>query len=110
MMAQGEAIYKAKCMACHQDKGQGVPNVFPPLAQADYLLADKVRAVAQTLNGSKEGITVNGVKYSQPMPPQVQTKEEAVAVINYVLNSFGNKGGYVTMEDVKDVVIDPIKL
>ncbi len=41
------------------------------------------------------------------MPQQVDTKEEAVAVINYVLNSWGNDGGMVTLEEVKDVVIDP---
>ena len=43
------------------------------------------------------------------MPPQVDNKEDAVAVINYVLNNFGNKGGTVTLEDVKNVVINPRK-
>jgi hypothetical protein len=41
------------------------------------------------------------------MPPQVDTKDDAVAVINYVLNNFGNNGGKVTLEDVKDVEILP---
>jgi mono/diheme cytochrome c family protein len=41
------------------------------------------------------------------MPPQVTTKEDAVAVINYVLNNFGNNGGHVTLDDVKDVKILP---
>lgn len=107
MMPKGEAIYKAKCVVCHQATGMGVENVFPPLANSDYLLADKVRAVAQTLNGSKEEMIVNGKKYTQEMVPQVDTKEDAVAVINYVLNNFGNKGGYVTLDEVKDVVIKP---
>ncbi len=107
MMPKGEQIYKAKCVVCHQATGMGVENVFPPLANSDYLLADKARAVAQTLNGSKMEMTVNGKKYTQEMVPQVDTKEDAVAVINYVLNNFGNKGGYVTMDQVKDVVINP---
>jgi nitrite reductase (NO-forming) len=107
MMPKGEAIYKAKCVVCHQATGLGIENVFPPLANADYLLADKVRAVAQTLNGSKVEMIVNGKKYNQEMVPQVDTKEDAVAVINYVLNNFGNKGGYVTMEEVKDLEIKP---
>lgn len=107
MMPKGEQIYKAKCVVCHQANGQGVENVFPPLANSDYLLADKVRAVAQTLNGSKVEMVVNGKKYNQEMTPQVDTKEDAVAVINYVLNNFGNNGGYVTLDDVKNIEIKP---
>ena len=107
MMPKGEQIYKAKCVVCHQTTGMGVENVFPPLASSDYLLADKVRAVAQTLNGSKIEMTVNGKKYTQEMLPQVDTKEDAVAIINYVLNNFGNKGGFVTLDEVKGVEIKP---
>lgn len=106
-MAKGEQIYKTKCIVCHQATGLGVPAVFPPLANSDYLLADKVRAVSQALNGSKMEITVNGSKYTQEMPQQVDTKEDAVAVINYVLNNFGNKGGYVTLAEVQGVEIKP---
>jgi len=106
-MARGEQIYKEKCIVCHQADGKGLPGAFPPLAKSDYLLADKIRAVAQTLNGSNEPMTVNGQVYHAPMVPQVNTKEDAVAVINYVLNNFGNDGGYVTLEEVKDIVIQP---
>lgn len=106
-LAKGEQIYKSKCVVCHQPTGLGIPNVFPPLANSDYLLADKIRAVAQTLNGSKTELIVNGNKFTQEMVPQVDTKEDAVAVINYVLNNFGNNGGYVTLDQVQGVVIKP---
>ena len=105
MMPRGEEIYKTKCTVCHQVTGLGIDNVFPPLSKADYLLADKVRAVAQTLNGSKIEMTVNGKKYSQEMVPQVDTKEDAVAVINYVLNNLGNKDGFVTLAEVEAIEI-----
>jgi len=74
---------------------------------ADYLFADKVRAVAQTLNGSHKEMVINNVTYNMPMTPQVDTKEDAVAVINYVLNAWGNNGGTVRLEDVKDVKVNP---
>jgi nitrite reductase (NO-forming) len=109
MMPRGEEIYKTKCTVCHGVAGLGIENVFPPLAKADYLLADKVRAVAQTLNGSKLDMVVNGKTYSQEMVPQVDTKEDAVAVINYVLNNFGNKDGFVTMAEVESLEIKPRK-
>ncbi|MFZ4706432.1 MAG: c-type cytochrome [Bacteroidales bacterium] len=105
-MVLGESIYTTKCKVCHQPDGKGIKGAFPPLAASDYLLADKVRAVSQALNGSNMEIVVNGEKYKALMPQQVNTKEEAVAVINYVLNTFGNNGGTVTLDEVKDVVID----
>ncbi|MFA5973611.1 MAG: cytochrome c [Lentimicrobiaceae bacterium] len=110
-MAMGKKIYEtpAKCITCHQADGKGVKGAFPPLAGSDYLLADKKRAVAQVLNGSHHAIVVNGDTYTGEMLQQVGTHEEAVAVINYVLNNFGNNGGYITVDEVKDIVIDPRK-
>ncbi len=102
---KGAKIYKEKCVACHQLTGMGVPGAFPPLKGSDYLKADKKRAIAQVLNGSNHGITVNGVKYSIPMPPQVDNYEDAVAVVNYVLNAWGNNYGTVTLADAKGIKI-----
>lgn len=106
-MARGEQIYKEKCIVCHQANGQGLPNAFPSLAGSRFLLENKVLAVSQVLNGSANVKANRTIKYPAPMPPQVTTKDDAVAVINYVLNNFGNNGGHVTLEDVKDVVILP---
>jgi nitrite reductase (NO-forming) len=102
---KGAEIYNAKCIACHLATGEGMPGVFPPLKGADYLLKDKKRAVKQVLNGSNEEMVVNGITYTMPMTPQVDTKEDAVAVINYVLNAWGNDGGTVSLDDVKDIEI-----
>lgn len=107
MMARGEQIYKEKCLACHQANGQGLPNVFPSLVGSDFLLNQTVLAVSQVLNGSEKVPSAKTVKYPAPMPPQADTKEDAVAVINYVLNNFGNDGGFVTLDDVTDIVIEP---
>lgn len=101
----GEKIYKEKCIVCHLENGQGIKGQFPPLANSDYLLADKKRAVEQVLNGSNHEITVNGEKYTMPMPPQVDNHQDAVNVVNYILNSWGNNGGTITLEEVKDIQI-----
>jgi nitrite reductase (NO-forming) len=101
----GAKIYSTKCVVCHQATGLGLPGAFPPLKGSDYLLADKKRAVAQVLNGSNHEITVNGAKYNVPMPPQVDNYQDAVDVINYVLNAWGNKGGTITVAEVKDIKI-----
>lgn len=99
----GEAIYKEKCIVCHQADGKGLATAFPPLAGSDYLLADPKRAVHQVIHGSHEDMIVNGVTYNQPMVPQVTTHQEAIDVINYVLNSWGNDGGILSLEDVSDI-------
>jgi mono/diheme cytochrome c family protein len=107
MMARGEKIYKEKCIICHQANGEGILHAFPPLKDSDYLFADKIRAVEQVLNGSHEDMIVNGILYNAPMPPQVDNHYDAVAVTNYVLNSWGNEGGYVALDDVKHIEIGP---
>lgn len=101
----GAKIYNTKCFVCHQANGEGIANAFPPLKGSDYLLKDKKRAVAQVLNGSNEPMVVNGATYTMPMPFQVDTHQDAVDVINYVLNEWGNKGGTITLEEVKDIKI-----
>ena len=102
---EGAKIYAAKCVACHQVNGMGIPSAFPPLKNSDYLFADKKRAVEQVLNGSHEEMIVNGVTYNLPMAYQVDTHKNAVDVINYVLNAWGNKGGEITLDEVKDIKI-----
>lgn len=105
MMARGEQVYKEKCIACHQANGQGLAGAFPTLVGSEFLLNNKVLAVSQVLNGSEVVASSTEKKYPAPMPPQTDSREDAVAVINYVLNNFGNSGGYVTMEEVADVEI-----
>ncbi len=103
-LAAGKAIYEGKgtCSVCHQLTGLGMAPTFPPLAKADYLLADKKRAVEQTLYGSKSPIVVNGSTYPGGlMTVPALTDQEVVDVVNYVLNSWGNKGGVVTLDEVK---------
>ena len=105
---RGAEIYYRKCMACHHVTGMGLPGTFPPLKGSDFLkAASKKRLIEQVLNGSKEPLTVNGMTYSTPMPPQVDNVQDAVAVVNYILNSWGNNYGKATVKDVKDV--KPVK-
>ena len=100
----GKAIYEGKgtCVTCHQKNGAGIPPTFPPLANADYLLEDKHRAIKQTMYGADEPITVNGITYPGGIMTTVElTNKEVRDVVNYILNSWGNDGGVVTIEDVK---------
>lgn len=102
-LSAGEAIYTGKgtCATCHQKDGAGLAPAFPPLANADYLLADKNRAIHQTMYGAKEAITVNGVEFPGGIMTMVELTDQEVAdVVNYILNSWGNDGGTVTLDEV----------
>jgi nitrite reductase (NO-forming)/hydroxylamine reductase len=103
-LAEGQKVYQAACAACHQPNGKGLPPAFPPLAQSDYMLKDKVRAIATVVHGKTGPITVNNVKYDSVMPPMPQLKDLDIAnVLTYASNSWGNKGWLVSATDVKAV-------
>ncbi len=103
-IARGKQVYMQVCFACHLPDGQGLPQVFPPLAGSDYLLEDKGRAIRVVLNGMTGPVTVNGETYNSAMPPQDQLNEEQVAdVLTYILNAWGNDGGTVSVDDVRRV-------
>ena len=98
---RGKEIYLRNCVSCHMDQGEGLEGIFPPLANSDYLMADKKRAIKQSLYGVSGEMTVNGKAYNGEMNGFDITDEEMSDLMNYILNSFGNKGGIVTPEDVK---------
>src|SRR5687768_8142211 len=67
-IARGKEVYAAQCVSCHQDQGEGIEDVYPPLAKADYLMADKSRSIVQVLYGASGEMKVNGKTYNSDMP------------------------------------------
>jgi mono/diheme cytochrome c family protein len=99
-IARGKDVYTAQCMSCHQEQGEGIEDVYPPLAKSDYLMADKTRSIKQTLHGLSGEIKVNGKTYNGEMSSFDLTDEEVSDVLNYVRNSWSNKGAAVTPQEV----------
>lgn len=100
-MERGKKVFLSVCFACHMQEGQGLPGVFPPLAGSDYLKADKDRAVRIPIKGLSGPITVNGKPYNNVMPPQTLDDAQIADVLTYVMNSWGNDYGTVSVSDVK---------
>jgi nitrite reductase (NO-forming) len=100
---EGKALYASYCSMCHQPEGQGIAGAFPPLAKSDYLMADTKRAIGIIKNGLQGEITVNGKKYNNVMPAQALDDQQVAHVLNYVRNSWGNKGKIITAAEVKAV-------
>jgi nitrite reductase (NO-forming) len=98
---RGKEVYDTQCITCHMEKGEGIEGAFPPLAKSDYLMADKNRSIKQILEGATGEMTVNGKTYNGEMPAIDLTDEQVSDVLNYVRNSWGNKGAAVTPAEVK---------
>jgi len=98
---RGKDIYITYCLTCHLDQGEGIEDVYPPLAKADYLMADKKRSIQQVLYGANGEMKVNGKVYNTEMVGIDLANQQASDVLNYIRNSFGNKGSAVTPEEVK---------
>ncbi len=103
----GKKLFTSICAACHQPSGQGLPNVFPPLAGSDFLNADKSRAIKIVMAGRQGEVVVNGTKFNNNMPAFPLGDEDIANVLTFVYNSFGNSGLEVTPEEVKTVRAQP---
>ena len=92
--ADGAKIY-AQCAGCHQQNGQGIPAVFPPLAGhvAEILAKEGGREylILVLLYGLQGQIEVKGVKYNGVMSSFAQLKDEEIAaVLNHIATAWGD--------------------
>ena len=106
-MDAGKDIYAGSCLACHLNEGQGIASVFPPLAKSDYLMEDVDRNTKNLIEGLSGQIEVNGTAYNGNMPASGLDDKDIADVLNYIMNSWGNKAKkMVTEANVKKVRAD----
>ncbi len=98
---RGKELYTSYCITCHMEQGEGLEDVYPPLAKADYLMADKKRSIQQVIYGASGEMKVNGKTYNAEMTGFDLSDQEISDLLNYVRNSFGNKGAAITPDEVK---------
>ena len=90
-IADGEEIYQDFCLQCHLSNGEGVSGIYPPLANSDYLFDDIDRSIRNIKYGLSGPIIVNDEEYNAVMLNNGLDDEEISDVMNYILNSWGNK-------------------
>ena len=89
LVKQGEAVYKANCVACHQADGNGLPPAFPSLHGSKVANGPAAAHIAQIINGKNN------------MPPfKGLSDADIAAVATYERTSWGNKGSVVQPKDV----------
>jgi hypothetical protein len=80
--------------------GKGVDGIFPPLAKSDFLFKQMEESIKAIKFGGIDGeIIVNGVKYNSKMEKIGLYDDEIADIMNYILNSWGNKYDKIITEE-----------
>ncbi|MGD0744611.1 MAG: cytochrome c [Verrucomicrobiota bacterium] len=106
MLAQGKRNYDMICGVCHGPDGMGKPNQAPPLAGSEWVNTKGFQRLAHIpLTGLNGPITVGGKDWNLNMAPMGAALSDAdlANVLTYIRESWGNKAGPVTADDVKSV-------
>ncbi len=97
----GGQIFAAKCVACHQTNGQGIPGVFPPLAGSEWVTGSDKVLVQIPLHGIIGVVRVKGAPYNGAMPVFDSLSDaEIAAVLSYVRSQWGNSAPAVSVATV----------
>jgi mono/diheme cytochrome c family protein len=96
------ALYAARCAACHQPTGTGLPGVFPPLAGSEWVNGKGDTLASILLHGVTGTITVNGATFNGAMPTfkDQLNDEEIAALATYLRSQWGNHAPAVTADVV----------
>jgi mono/diheme cytochrome c family protein len=102
LLRRGAKVYKDQCESCHQPNGEGVPRVYPPLANnAAITMRNAVNPIRVVLNGgfppSTEG---NPRPYGMPPFHQELGNDDVAAVVTYIRRSWGNNAEPTTAAEV----------
>jgi mono/diheme cytochrome c family protein len=95
-------LYKQKCADCHQPAGQGVPRIYPPLANNDAITTrNPVNAIRMVLNGGFPPSTRGNPRpYGMPPFAQELNDNEIAAVVTYIRRAWGNQAPAVRPAEV----------
>jgi len=100
-IAAGKIFFTQNCKACHQEDGNGIKGVFPPLAKSDFLLGDRKRAIRTVMYGLDGKVTVNGNEFNGVMPALGLDDEDLANVLSFISNNWGNSAKEFTPAEVK---------
>ncbi len=86
LKAEGEKVYAANCVACHQANGKGIPGTFAALDGSKIATGPKAEHINIVMNG-KNGTAMAAFKHLSDV--------QIAAVVTYERNAWGNTAGDV---------------
>jgi mono/diheme cytochrome c family protein len=102
---RGLAVFNLTCAACHGVDGKGVPETFPPLDGAAWVIGDPERATKIVLHGLMGELEVKGHTYNNVMAPlgAALNDQQIADVLTYVRQNWSNDASPVSEEQVSKV-------
>ncbi|QBF83413.1 cytochrome c oxidase subunit II [Shewanella maritima] len=85
LMSEGEQVYMASCVACHQANGAGLPGAFPSLIGSPIIKGDVSGHIEVVKNGAP-GTAMQAFG-------ALLTPRQIAAVVTYERNAWGNNSG-----------------
>lgn len=89
-ISRGKEIYANHCASCHLSKGQGIPGVFPPLNNSNWLTEKRAETIHAVKFGLNKPIIVNEEEYDNIMPQTGLNDTQIADVLNYIFNTWDN--------------------
>lgn len=101
---QGKILYTRYCANCHQENGEGLRGLVPPLAKSDYLSTHRSELPCVIRRGQKGEIVVNGITYGTQEMPGLKdfTEFEIGNILNYVSTTWGNNEKIWITDEVRE--------
>jgi mono/diheme cytochrome c family protein len=102
---QGDKLYEKNCAACHGDKGQGVPGIYPALAGNRAVTLASHNNLVQVVRQGGFMPTTAGNPRPFGMPPygQLLNNQEIAGIATFIRQSWGNSAPPVSSLDVLHV-------
>jgi len=100
--ARGAKLYEQHCLACHGEKGEGVPRAYPPLAGSrSVTMASPANLVHIVLEGGFPPATAGNPR-PFGMPPFATTlaNGDVADLLSFIRTAWGNNGGDVSALEV----------
>lgn len=99
----GAVLYQRECMACHMEDGSGLEQLYPPLANSDWLRDNQDTLACIIRNGIQGPMVVNGREYDGIMAPHADlTDGQIYNIITYINAAWGNDLSRPNLAEVKE--------
>ncbi len=100
----GTKIFKENCQVCHMPNGVGQPGAVPALAGSEWVDGpefNEKRLVGIVVKGLKGPVSVKGVNFNSQMQSwEPLGPKKIAAVLTFVRQEWGNKGGEIAEAQV----------
>jgi mono/diheme cytochrome c family protein len=99
---QTKKLYLSNCGHCHGENGEGYKDIYPPLANADFIKKNPDYLACILRYGINNEIVVNGKTYNQPMLGLTHLSSVDITnLVNYMLNTLNDTKIFYTTNKIE---------